>query len=112
MTAHLVLVTSKITIYGVAVMGFIDVDRSSPVSSPGSVEDLVPDNHLAKFVSFIVSLLDLSKFTSQYSGRGKDAYPPSMMLTLLLYSYMTGVTSCQKWNVTQMMFQLICIFVA
>jgi hypothetical protein len=53
-------------IWGV-VMGFAQVDRSRPVSCPESVEDLVPDNHLAKFVVFIVSLFDLTKITSQYT---------------------------------------------
>jgi transposase len=74
-------------------MGFAQVDRSRPVSCPESVEDLVPDNHLAKFIVAIVALFDLTKITSQYTGRGKEAYPPDMLLALLMYSYATGETS-------------------
>jgi hypothetical protein len=65
-------------------MGFALVDRSCPVSSPKSVEDLVPDNHFAKFNVAIVALFDLTKITSQYTGRGKEAYPPDMLLSLLM----------------------------
>jgi hypothetical protein len=50
-------------IWGV-VMGFAQVDRSRPVSCPELVEDLVPDNHLAKFIVAIVALFDLTKLTS------------------------------------------------
>jgi transposase len=77
-------------------MGFALVDRSCPVSSPKSVNDLVPDNHFAKFIVAIVALFDLTKITSQYTGRGKEAYPPDMLLSLLMYSYATGVTSCRE----------------
>jgi transposase len=76
-------------------MGFAQVDRSCPVSSPKSVEDLVPDNHLAKFIVAIVDLFDLKNITSQYTGRGKEAYPQDMSLSLLMYSYATGETSCR-----------------
>jgi transposase len=78
------------------VMGFALVDRSCPVSSPKSVEDLVPDNHFAKFIVAIVALFDLTSITYQYTGRGKEAYPPDMLLSLLMYSYATGVTSCRE----------------
>jgi transposase len=76
-------------------MWFAQVDRSRPVSCPELVEDLVPDNHLAKFIVAIVALCDLTKITSQYTGRGKEAYPPDMSLSLLMYSFATGETSCR-----------------
>jgi transposase len=75
-------------------MGFIAIDRSSEnCSLPNTVDDFVPNNHLAKFIVLIVKLFDLTPFTSKYKGRGKPAYLPSVLLPLLLYSYATGVTS-------------------
>jgi len=63
---------------------------------PPSVDDWVPENHLARFVVDIVSRLDLSTIKNGYAGRGSDAYPPSMMVALLFYAYATGVFSSRK----------------
>jgi transposase len=64
---------------------------------PPSVDDWVPENHLARFVVDIVSRLDLSSIRNGYdAGRGSDAYPPSMMVALLFYAYATGVFFSRK----------------
>jgi len=63
---------------------------------PPSLDDWVPEDHLARFVVDIVSRLDLSPIRNSYAGRGSDAYPPSMMAALLFYAYATGVFSSRK----------------
>jgi transposase len=63
---------------------------------PPSVEDWLPEGHLARFVVDIVSRLDLSPIEHAYAGRGSDAYPPTMMAALLFYAYSTGVFSSRK----------------
>jgi transposase len=75
---------------------FKDTDRHSLFLMPPSLEDWVPEDHLARFVVDIVSRLDLSAIRDSYAGRGSDAYPPSMMTALLFYSYATGVFSSRK----------------
>jgi transposase len=75
---------------------FKDTDRHSLFLMPPSLEDWVPEGHLARFVVDIVSRLDLSAIRNSYAGRGSDAYPPSMMTALLFYSYATGVFSSRK----------------
>jgi transposase len=75
---------------------FKDTDRHSLFLMPPSLEDWVPEDHLARFVVDIVSRLDLSAIRNSYAGRGSDAYPPSMMTALLFYSYATGVFSSRK----------------
>jgi len=75
---------------------FKDTDRYSLFLMPPSLDDWVPEDHLARFVVDIVSRLDLSPIRNSYAGRGSDAYPPSMMATLLFYSYATGVFSSRK----------------
>ena len=75
---------------------FKDTDRHSLFLMPPSLDDWVPENHLARFVVDIVSRLDLSSIRNSYAGRGSDAYPPSMMTALLFYAYATGVFSSRK----------------
>ena len=75
---------------------FKDCDRDTLFLMPPSVDDWVPENHLARFVVDIVSRLDLSTIRNGYAGRGSDAYPPSMMAALLFYAYATGVFSSRK----------------
>ena len=72
------------------------VDRDTPYMFPPSVQDWLPANHLARFVVGVVEKLDLGLLRESYSGRGSDAYPPSMMVSLLFYGYATGVFSSRK----------------
>lgn len=63
---------------------------------PPSVDDWLPDDHLARFVVEIVEQLDISSISNEYGGRGSTAYSPRMMVALLFYSYATGVFSSRK----------------
>ena len=75
---------------------FIQCDRGTLYLMPPSVQDWLPENHLARFVVDIVSQLDLWPLVSAYAGRGSDAYPPGTLLALLFYGYATGVFSSRK----------------
>ena len=71
-------------------------NRNQPFLLPPSIQDWLPKEHLARFIVEIVEQLDLSKIESQYSGKGKEAYDPQVMLSLLFYGYATGVFSSRK----------------
>lgn len=75
---------------------FVQCDRDTLYLMPPSVQDWLPENHLARFVVDIVSQLDLWPLVSAYAGRGSDAYPPGTLLALLFYGYATGVFSSRK----------------
>jgi transposase len=75
---------------------FKDADRHTLFLMPPSLDDWVPEDHLARFVVDIVSRLDLSAIRNSYAGRGSDAYSPSIMTALLFYAYATGVFSSRK----------------
>ena len=75
---------------------FKDCDRNTLFLMPPSVDDWLPEGHLARFVVDIVSWLDLSSIENAYAGMGSDAYPPSMMAALLFYASATGVFSSRK----------------
>jgi transposase/IS5 family transposase len=76
--------------------GFIPVDRQTDYLFPPSVEDWLPENHLARFVVDVIDRLDLTELTRQYAGRGSAAHHPAVLLGLLIYGYATGVPSSRK----------------
>lgn len=75
---------------------FIAVDRQTDYLFPPSVEDWLPENHLARFIVEVIERLDLSELTRQYAGRGSAAHHPAVLLGLLIYGYATGLPSSRK----------------
>jgi transposase len=75
---------------------FIQVDRETPYLLPPSIQDWLPENHLARFVADIVGQLDLRALKYAYAGKGSKAYNPEMLLSLLFYGYATGVFASRK----------------
>lgn len=75
---------------------FVEVDRETQYLLPPSVQDWLPEGHLARFVVEIVEQLDLRSLKASYAGRGSQPYNPVMLLALLFYGYSTGVFSSRK----------------
>ena len=65
---------------------------------PASLEEWLPEQHLAYFVSDTVEALDLKAFHARYEGDGRRRQPfdPSMMVKVLVYAYASGVFSSRK----------------
>lgn len=75
---------------------FRPIDRHTEYLLPPSVQDWLPESHLARYVVDVVEGLDLSALERAYAGRGSDAYHPAMLLSLLIYGYATGTHSSRK----------------
>ena len=75
---------------------FRQVDRKTLYLMPPSMNDWLPEEHLARFIIEIVGQLDLGPIKSAYAGRGSKAHHPEMLLALLFYGYATGVFSSRK----------------
>jgi transposase len=75
---------------------FIPIDRQSDYLFPPSVEEWLPEKHLARFVVDVIDQLDLSALTGVYAGKGSAAHHPSVLLGVLVYGYATGVFSSRK----------------
>lgn len=62
---------------------------------PPSLDDWLPDGHLARFVADLVDeVLDLSPIRADYTAkRDYPPYDPRLMLRLLIYGYTTGMRS-------------------
>jgi transposase len=77
-------------------VSFVDCDRLTPYLLPPSLQDWLPEGHLARFIVDIVERLDLRSLENSYSGRGSHPYGPAMLTALLFYGYATGVFSSRK----------------
>lgn len=75
---------------------FRQVDRETLFLLPPSMDDWLPEGHLARFIVEIVGQLDLTPIKGSYAGRGSKAHHPEMLLALLFYGYATGVFSSRK----------------
>lgn len=75
---------------------FRPLDRDTLFLFPPSVQEWLPEDHLARFIAEIVGKLDFRSLRAKYAGRGSEAYQPEMMVALLFYGYATGVFSSRK----------------
>jgi transposase len=78
---------------------FRSCDLNQAYLVPPSLQDWLPEDHLARFVADVVETLDLSGIYAKYEegdGRGLAAYDPRMMVRLLLYGYCRGVASSRR----------------
>lgn len=69
---------------------YVNIDRETPMLLPPDLRDWLPEDHLAHFILDAVTLLPIQGYRVNLRGSGSDQYPPSMMLSLLIYCYVTG----------------------
>jgi transposase len=75
---------------------FKKVDYEKSGQQTITIDDVLPEDHLARFIVSIVSKLDLSAIYGQYGAVGGEAYAPEVLLGLLLYGYVIGVFSSRQ----------------
>jgi len=75
---------------------FRQVDRETGFLLPPSVDEWLPERHLARFVVEVIERLDLSAMVKAYRGSGSASYHPSVLLGLVVYGYATGVFSSRQ----------------
>ena len=75
---------------------FRPTDRLTSFLLPPSIDEWLPERHLARFVVEVIEGLDLSTMSKSYRGTGSASYHPAPLLGLLVYGYATGVFSSRK----------------
>lgn len=73
-------------------------DPDAVMLVPPSLDEWLPQNHLARFIAEIVSCeLDLTRFYDSYAKtKGQPLYDPRLMVRVLLYGYCVGVRSSRE----------------
>ena len=77
---------------------YLPYDPDQQLLLPAALQEWLPDDHLAYFISDVVDQLHLSEITARYEGdrRGGPPYDPRMMVKVLLYGYCIGVASSRR----------------
>ena len=75
---------------------FRTIDRDTGFLLPPSVDEWLPEKHLARFVVEVIDGLDLSAMSKSYRGSGSASYHPALLLGIVVYGYATGVFSSRK----------------
>lgn len=76
---------------------FRDINRTAKFLFPESIDEWLPEDHLARFVVELIENLDITQIEASYGGKGGSAaYHPKMLLALIFYGYVTGVFSSRK----------------
>src|ERR1700681_1399989 len=75
---------------------FRQIDRETGFLLPPSVDEWLPEWHLARFIVEVVAGLELRSMSGSYRGSGSASYHPKVLLGLLVYGYATGVFSSRK----------------
>ena len=78
---------------------FRECTLDQPYLLPPSLQDWLPEGHLARFVAKVAEELDLGNLYAKYErrdGRGLAAYHPLLMVRLLMYGYATGKRSSRQ----------------
>ena len=63
---------------------FRTIDRDTAFLFPPSVDEWLPQRHLARYVVEVVETLELSEMVKAYRGSGSASYHPAMLLSLLI----------------------------
>ena len=69
---------------------FVNLDRLTPMFLPCDLRDWVPEGHIVHFILEAVEQIPTAHFGVNHRGTGSEQYPPTMMLALLIYCYVTG----------------------
>jgi transposase len=72
---------------------FRPINRDTGFLLPPSVDEWLPQRHLARFVVEVIDGLDLSELVKAYRGSGSASYHPAMLLGLMVYGYATKTFS-------------------
>jgi len=54
---------------------------------PPSLNELIPENHMVRFVNDIIDKMNIDHLIQGYKGGGTSSYHPKMMLKVLIYAY-------------------------
>ncbi len=72
------------------------IDRDTGFLMPPSVDEWLPERHLARFVVEVIAGLGLRATTGSYRGSGEASYHPQLLLGIIVHGCATGVFSSRK----------------
>jgi len=75
---------------------FKRADYDATLQQAVTLDEVLPPDHLARFIIDVIAQLDFAAFYRRYGPRGGVAYAPELLFGVLIYGYATGVFSSRK----------------
>ena len=75
---------------------YVNVDRETAMLLPPDLREWVAADDLVHFIVMAVESADVSSVGVRRHGGGSPAYPPAMMMGLLIYAYANGIFSSRQ----------------
>ena len=77
-------------------MKFKEYRQHQIMLMPPRLDDKIPQEHLARYISKVVDELDIQEIEDSYSDLGCHAYHPQMLLKVILYGYCIGIRRSRR----------------
>jgi Transposase and inactivated derivatives len=77
-------------------MKFKEYRQHQIMLMPASLDDKVPQDHLARYIDKVVDQLNIKEIEDSYSDLGCHAYHPQMLIKVILYGYCIGIRSSRR----------------
>ena len=74
---------------------FKKYDPNQPTFLPPSLDELLGETHMVRFVNHVIDQMDLDPILETYQGGGTSSYHPQMMLKILIFGYVERIHSCR-----------------
>ncbi|MBI3034922.1 transposase, partial [Candidatus Woesearchaeota archaeon] len=77
-------------------MAYIASSKNQNWLLPLSIKDMIPKDHICFLVEDFTDSLDYSGFNIFYEGAGHPAYPPRIIMKILIMGMLSKVRSSRK----------------
>jgi transposase len=74
-------------------MTFIKSLKGQDFILPPRIEDLIPENHISRFIETVIDSMDFKEYEVKYEGPGHPAYHPRILLKILVMGAVDGIYS-------------------
>src|SRR3981189_1599629 len=81
---------------------FRQIDRETGFLLPPSVDEWLPERHLARFIVEVIAGLDLRSMSGSYRGSGSASYHPEGLLGFWFMAMRREFFRAASWSVRRM----------
>jgi transposase len=75
---------------------FKEYNQGQTTLFPVSLDSKIAQDSPVRLVNQVVDNSDISKIVDTYKGGGTRAYPPRVMLKIVIFAYLSNLYSCRK----------------
>ena len=77
-------------------MAYIQTNKNQNWLLPLSINDMIPKDHVCFLAEEFAESLDYSNFDMQYDGSGHPAYPPIIVMKIIIQGMLSRIRISRK----------------